>query len=321
MGIYLFIYNISQQLLLALLWPMIMGVVLQTPKYRGRTLARLGLGLAAKMAKLPAGKRRFWIHALSVGEVSSVVALVQAMRNSYPACQIIFSTTTRSGAALARQRLGQQVDCFIHFPFDHFLVVRYFLRLVDPELFVLVETDFWPNFLASIARQQTKVLLVNGRISATTFRWYRYLPAFFGKLFACFDLLSMQTRGDARRLVALGIAESKVTVLGNLKIDAAMPGQPAQGLLTRGQLNLPEGKRILVAGSTHAGEEEILLGVYQQLRQQFNDIFLVLALRNGSRSPAVAQLVMAKGLRAVWRSSRLALGRDDDLLLVDALGE
>lgn len=321
MAVYLFIYNIVQQLLLLVAWPFIALVVLLTPKYRGRTLARLGLGLAAKVATMPVGPQRFWLHALSVGEVSSVVSLAQALRKSYPTSQIIFSTTTRSGADHARQCLASEVDCFIHFPFDHLLVVRYFLGQIRPDLFIQVETDFWPNFLHCLAAEPTKVLLVNGRISATTFGRYGYLPGFFRHLFNCFDLLSLQTKGDMARMIALGIPAAKVAALGNLKIDAALPQGKDKTYKTRRQLSLPAQRRLLVAGSTHAREEELVLACYQQLRQQFADIFLVLALRDVARGREVIQLATDAGLAADCRSAQSVDHDNGDVLVVDTLGE
>ncbi len=283
-------------------------------------MVRLGLGLAAQVSTLPPTKPRLWVHALSVGEVASVVSLVRGLRKEYPHSQIIFSTATRSGGEHARQRLSDVVDLFIPFPLDHWLVVRHFLRVVRADLFVQVETDFWPNFLAAISAQPTVTLLVNGRISASSFRSYHRFSSFFRYLFNGFDLLSMQTTVDARRMVDLGLAQDKVVALGNLKIDAALPDDHAPQAVDRLALGLPEGKRILVAGSTHAGEEEMVMQCFKQLQYLHADLFLVLALRNVERAEQVMRLLECAGSDACRRSQG-AGNPDYSVLVVDTLGE
>ncbi|MEN8139816.1 MAG: 3-deoxy-D-manno-octulosonic acid transferase [Thermodesulfobacteriota bacterium] len=308
------------------LWPLALVLVLVTPKYRGRIKGRLGFGLGKELRKIgpPTTGQRFWVHALSVGEVASVVALVRGLRKSYPEAQIIMSTTTRSGAEHARQRLGAQVDLFVAFPLDHILVVRHFLTMIRPDLYVQVETDFWPNFLALTAARKVPALLVNGRVSATTFDLYQRFAGFFRFLFGNFRLLAMQTKGDAARLVDLGLPAEGVVVFGNLKIDALMPEMAAEKGAGRGALGLPDNKRILVAGSTHRGEEEELIACYQQLRTAYDDIFLVLALRNVERGAEVAALARTRGLNPSRRSHQEQAGDQKgraDLLIVDTMGE
>lgn len=315
------IYNALQHFGIVLLGVPLVLFVAVTPRYRGRILSRLGRGLKEQVGSLAVGKKRIWVHALSVGEVSSVVSLVRGLRKNYPDAQIFLSTSTRSGARYRSEVLDDVVDLFLDFPFDHFLVVRHFVKILQPDLFIQVETDFWPNFLATLKQAGTPAILVNGRISVSSFARYQRFSFFFAPLFDCFQVLSMQTAADVDKMVLLGIAPAKVCGLGNLKIDAALPSYKAQRRQGKGPLVLPAGKTIIVVGSTHAGEEEILSPCFVQLRQEFPELFFIIAPRNIERGPEVASLYRELGFSVVCRSDKGASWNDKDLLIVDTMGE
>ncbi len=315
------IYNALQHLGIVVLGLPLAFFVAATPRYRGRILARLGRGLAGQVSSLPVGGRRIWVHALSVGEVSSVVSLVRGLRKSYPDAQIFLSTSTRSGAQYRSEVLADVVDLFLDFPLDHFWVVRHFVKRVQPDLFVQVETDFWPNLLATLKQAGTPAILVNGRISEASFGRYQRFAFFFAPLFDSFQVLSMQTAADVEKMVALGIAPAKVCGLGNLKIDAALPSYTSPRSKDKAPLVLPTGKTIIVAGSTHPGEEAILSACFVKLRQEFPGLFLVIAPRNIDRGPEIAALYRGLGFSVVCRSDRGAAWDDKDLLIVDTMGE
>ncbi len=315
-----FIYNVLQHVALVVLGLPLALFVAVTPRYRGRIMDRLGRGLKEQVSQLPAGKKRIWIHALSVGEVSSVVSLVRGLRNTYPEAQIFLSTSTRSGARYRSEVLADEVDLFLDFPFDHFWVVHHFLATLKPNLFIQVETDFWPNLLASLKRTNTPAILVNGRISAESFVRYQKFSFFFAPLFDSFQVLSMQTAADVKKMVDLGIAADKVCGLGNLKIDAAMPGYKKKQQ-SKKPMNLPVGKTILVVGSTHPGEEKILSACFAKLRQEFLQLFFVIAPRNIERAPEIASLFQSLEFRVLCRSEKQSSWADKDLLIVDTMGE
>ncbi len=315
------IYNALQHLGIVVLAVPIALFVAATPRYRGRVLARLGRGLKGKVSSLAVGKRRIWVHALSVGEVSSVVSLVRGLRKNYPDVQIFLSTSTRSGAQYRSEVLADVVDLFLDFPFDHFVVVRHFVKILQPDLFVQVETDFWPNFLATLKKQETPAILVNGRISALSFRRYQRFAFFFAPLFDSFQVLSMQTTADVEKMVALGIAPGKVCGLGNLKIDAALPSYKSQCRPGKDPLALPPGKLVIVVGSTHPGEEKMLSPCFVRLRHDFPELFLVMAPRNIERGAEVATLYEGLGFSVVRRSEKGATWHDKDLLILDSMGE
>lgn len=289
-------------------------LLLVKPKYRGRAAARLGFGLT----KITGGRPRIWLHALSVGEVSSARSLVRALRTAYPEGTIILSTATRAGDEFARRQLAPAVDLFVAFPLDLPGVGSRFLRCLDPDLFLLVETDFWPNFLAALRHRGIPALLVNGRISRRSFTRYARLRWFFRPLFASFAGLSMQTAADAEQMAALGVAAEKVRPLGNLKYDAALP-LPAKGAPARSDYGLPAGGPLWVAGSTHPGEEEIVLQVHQRLLDIFPNLHLILAPRQIERGREIAGLAARCGLTARSRSSGTA--GSEQVLVLDTIGE
>lgn len=315
----LFVYNILQLTALLLLGPLIVVLVLAKEKYRFRIPGRLGRGLGALMARLPAGRPRIWIHALSVGEVSSARTLVAAIRREMPEAVVIFSAATSAGEKMAAKILAPDVDLFIPFPLDILWVTNHFVKTVRPDLFVLVETDFWPNFLASLSRRKVPALLVNGRISRKSYTKYRAFQPFFRPVFNSFAALAVQRREDVEMLERLGAAGEKLVCLGNLKYDAVPTGNDPGSGPARADIGIPDDKTVLVAGSTHPGEEEILLDIHAALIGDHPDLFLVIAPRNIERCGEIGRLITGKKLRFCLRSERIAA--EGSILLLDTMGE
>lgn len=311
------VYNLIQLLGLVLLWPLLLLLVVCKAKYRLRIPARLGCGLSKLAKKIPAGRPRIWIHALSVGEVSSAVTLVHAIREHFPHAVLLFSASTASGEKFASSK-GLPVDLFIPFPLDVYPVVRRFVKTLRPDLFILVETDFWPNFLHQLAAENISALLVNGRISQESYRKYSFFQAFFLPMFHSFSFLAMQRQEDVEKMVSLGVAAERVKNLGNLKFDAMLPKTGAR-LVGRQELGIAAARPLLIAGSTHDGEEEMLCRVYQKLAGQFPSLLLILAPRNIERAAAVVKLVRHMGLAASTRSA--GSRADDQVMVLDTMGE
>lgn len=315
-----FFYNLLLTVSVIVFAPIIFVKVILTPKYRSRVPKRLGFGLAELRLPPPSpGKKRIWIHALSVGEVSSSQALVKGIRNEHPEAVIFFSAATRAGERYARKILGEAVDFFVPFPLDLWWSVKRIVRAVQPDVFVLVETDFWPNLLAIMAKAGVKLLLVNGRISASSFANYRRFRFFFLPLFRAFHHLAMQTERDLARLQSIGVARQRLSVLGNLKYDAVLP-KGNVSCPQRSSFGLPGNNGLLwVAGSTHQGEEEVIFAVYARLRQRFPDLCLVVAPRNIERGIAVQKLAEKMGFSVRCRSVH---GNEaGPVLVLDTLGE
>ncbi|MBA3003647.1 MAG: 3-deoxy-D-manno-octulosonic acid transferase [Desulfurivibrio sp.] len=312
-----FFYNLFMTVGVIVFAPLLFVKVILTPKYRSRIGKRLGFALGEKPGG--SGFPRIWVHALSVGEVASARNLVQELRCSYPQGVIIFSASTRAGETFARSTLGEHVDCFVPFPFDLLWSVKRLLSWVNPDLFILVETDFWPNFLRELKQRSIPSLLVNGRVSEssmsryTTFRWL------FAPLFNSFQALAMQTEQDGVCMRQLGVDPERLVVLGNLKYDAALPGGIVKPGLDRKGLHIPVQALVWVAGSTHRGEEEILFNVFQKLVRTYADLFLILAPRDVARGAELAAMADQRGLLAFRRSSSET--GTGSVLILDTLGE
>ena len=190
---------------------------LLTGKYRRNLGPRLGLGLSARVKKI--NRRVIWVHALSVGEVLSAVSLVYSLRKQYPEYELFFTTTSETGQQVARQRLASLNCRFYYLPLDLWWVVRRAVKNIGASLFVLVETDLWPNLFWSLAREGTPIVLANGKVSDRSFPRYRLGRRFVSELFNHIDALCMQSEEDGRRMRILGVEDSKVKVTGNMKFD------------------------------------------------------------------------------------------------------
>jgi len=314
-----FFYNLFLTVGVIVFAPLLFVKVILTPKYRSRSAKRLGFALGKSPGGSVSGRPRIWVHALSVGEVASARNLVQELRRSYPQGVIIFSSATRTGESFARAILGEHVDCFVPFPFDLLWSVKRLVSWVRPDLFILVETDFWPNFLRELNRRDIPCLLVNGRVSESSLVRYRRFRWIFKPLFNSIQTLAMQTEQDAISMRQLGIDPARLVVLGNLKYDAALSGSGAKAGLDRAVLQIPEQALVWVAGSTHRGEEEIIFAAFQKLAQSFANLFLVVAPRNVERGAELAAMAARRGLLAVRRS--LGGAGETSLLILDTLGE
>ncbi|MEA2084004.1 MAG: 3-deoxy-D-manno-octulosonic acid transferase [Thermodesulfobacteriota bacterium] len=326
----LLIYNILQISALILLGPFLVVGILLIPKYRGRILKRLGIGSDLFPDTGSTHRPRIWIHALSVGEVTSARPLVRDMRKAFPHAMILFSASTRSGGETAVRILDDYVDRFFPFPLDFFPSVRRFVKRINPDLFILVETDFWPNFLFELKMKGIPGLLVNGRISKKSFDKYNGKKWFFSPMFNSFSFLCMQTESDAQKMVGLGVDVEKVRTFGNLKYDSVEPGAEERNgkscsknaVRADGPANLgiPASRTFWVAGSTHAGEEEILFNVFKRVRQEFPALFLVVAPRNVDRGDEILRIADKTGLAGCLRSKG-SVAAYADFLILDTLGE
>ena len=244
-----------------------------------------------------------WLHAVSVGEANICTRLVAALRKELPSMKMVVSTTTSTGMAELRRRLPAEVEK-IYYPVDSAGCVRRALRAIHPRAVVLVEAEVWPNFLWHLADLHIPVFLVNARLSERSFRGYHRLRGVFRPLFAGFAAAGCQDPADAARLAMLGCRPDRIHVTGNLKFDAAAVADAAsldvKDLLIRAGAapNAP----VLVAGSTHAGEEVILAEMTRRLRTESPDLFLVLVPRHVERMREVVQELNRCGIRFVCRT-------------------
>lgn len=310
------IYNILQILFLALFAVPLIFFCIVIPKYRKKTLNQLGLSATFPSPK--STKKRIWVHALSVGEVTTALPLLAGIRNEFPNIEICFSATTTTGIHTAKSILNEYVDYYIPSPLDLYPVVHYFHKKIQPDLYIHIETDFWPNHLYVLQQRSTPSILANGRISVKSFNSYKRFKFFFRPLFSSFNTLSMQTESDRKKMLCLGICEQKVKTLGNLKFDLLNPNDqhPTSG---PSPINFPEGVSIIVAGSTHEGEERILITALHTIKKQFDTIQLVIAPRDIGRGTAIEKLAIAEGFSVARRSKQC--NNSEDIFIIDTLGE
>ena len=267
-----------------------------------------------------------WMHAVSVGEVNVCTQLIRALEPRLPNLKIVVSTTTSTGMGELRSKLPSHIEK-IYYPIDRRRFVNRALAAIHPDAVVLVEAEIWPNFLWRAGDLKIPTILVNARLSARSYRGYRTFNFLFRPLFASFAGIGAQNEADAVRLRELGCRSEALRVIGSLKFDAAQLDErrllDVPALLR--QLGIAPDARILVAGSTHAGEEALLAEQFLRLRRQFPDLLLVLVPRHFERGRAVGRELEARGVKFVYRSeltaaSRFAAG-DIECLLVNTTGE
>src|SRR5665213_1154284 len=208
------------------------------------------------------GEESIWIHAVSVGEALTARALAAELKARYPRLRLFLSTTTMAGQQVARRSL-QHVDAVFYFPFDWTFIVRRTLNLVKPRLFIMMETEIWPNLLHECRTRGIKTVMINGRISSRSYPRYRLIRPFFRRVLADVDRFCMQSEESARRLIELGADASRVSVTGSLKFDSLegpapiAHGKPRERVLRF--FRLSPHRTVLVAGSTMRGEEAAVL--------------------------------------------------------------
>jgi 3-deoxy-D-manno-octulosonic-acid transferase len=315
-------YNILQLLLLPVFSPFLTLFVLCSPKYRNRMPARLGIGLDRKLSRdeprrdMTAGKT-IWLHALSVGEVTSAVPLLTALRKTYPESRLIVSVTTGTGKKLADTLLTSIADHVIDAPLDLLPVVIHFVKCIKPDLFILVETDFWPNTLLLQRKKNIPTILVNGRVSQKSMASYRRLRFFFDPMFQSFSFLCMQTQHDRDNMAGIGLPPEKLCILGNLKFDT----EAGKAHTTRNAAAtlLPKDRILFICGSTHPGEEQMLFDCYSRIRKTHPELFLIIAPRDINRSIEINSLAEQYHLSATLRSDNVP--SPADILILDTIGE
>jgi 3-deoxy-D-manno-octulosonic-acid transferase len=309
--------------------------VLSSPYYfwrmrrRGNWLPGFGQRFGkydASLKQALTNRHVIWLHAVSVGEVNLCTQLIRALEPRVPNLKIVVSTTTTTGMAELRRRLPTHVSK-IYYPIDRRKFVSRALALINPKAIVLVEAEIWPNFLWRAKRLDIPVFLANARLSDRSYPRYKRFGFLFRPLFASLAGVGCQNEADAERLRAVGCRPEVVHVVGNLKFDAAkLDEQRALDVpaMLR-QLGVPDDAPILVAGSTHDGEEIILAGIAKRLRAKFPKLFLVLVPRHFERCRELGQKLAARDVKFFWRSeySKKTEVSDGELecLLVNTTGE
>jgi len=293
--------------------------------WRGGFLQRFGK-YSAKVKQSITNSHVLWLHAVSVGEVNICTQLIRALEPRAPNLKIVVSTTTTTGMGELKRKLPSHITK-IYYPIDFRKSVHRAFSTLHPEMVVMVEAEIWPNFLWQARRRHVPVFLVNARLSNRSYRGYRFFSFLFRPLFASFAGVGVASEADGARLIKLGCRPEAIQVVGNLKFDAAKLDErrllDVPALLR--QLGVPPGARLLVGGSTHAGEEALLAEQFLRLRRKFPDLFLVLVPRHFERGKAVGKELAARGVKFIYRSEVLARTQRTpgslQCLLVNTTGE
>jgi 3-deoxy-D-manno-octulosonic-acid transferase len=307
------IYILGSYVAFALLFPFLA----LHPKTRAGLRQRLGFYGDVPVA--PSGNPRIWLHGASAGDLLSLLPIIEGIRARLPGATLIVSTITNSGYAMAQNRLAKHVNAVVYAPYDLWGATRRTVRALRPDLLVLEYAELWPNLMTAVRRSGGRLALTNGRFSAKRLSGYRMLFALAGNLLQQFDLLLMRAPEEGERALALGAHPERVRVTGNTKFDALtqVPSSFAVEDLREG-LGLLEGQSVWMAGSTHEGEEGLLLDVYRRLLAHHPTLKLVLAPRYPDRSARVEGLAVAAGLSARRRSAPYSMTQ---VVVMDTVGE
>jgi len=316
-------YSLATVLVFVLAMPYFVYQAIRYRKYVGSLSERLGfLPLSLNLDRDPS----IWIHAVSVGEALTARAIAGELKERYPGLRLFVSTTTMTGQEVAR-RSFQMADGIFYFPFDLPFIVNRVLTVLRPRLFVMMETEIWPNLLRVCRERGVRTIIVNGRISTRSFPRYRIARPMFRRVLALVDRFCVQGEETAARLVALGAPADRITITGSLKFDslhtaggAAASGRGAERVLRF--FRVPAGRPVIVAGSTMPGESEIVLGCFERIRTLAHHPLLVVAPRRPEHFDAVERAARQAGFRTMRRSA-LTIDEEPkaDVVILDTIGE
>ena len=300
-----------------------LGLIVLIPHFLFQALAhgKYIAGLRQRLGSVPRvnGKPVIWLHCVSVGETQAARPLAQRVKQEFPHHALVVSTITLTGQKLAQDVFRSQAESVFYFPFDWRWSVRRALKMINPAAVLIMETELWPNFLRECKAQKIPVALVNGRISRQSFRRYKVIKFFLRRVLSCLSLAVMQSETDAGRMHALGMSDEKLYTAGNLKFDAGVAGELASKTAEiRDRFGLRSEVPLVLAASTHAPEEEVVLDSIKQLQPAR----LMLAPRRPERFNEVASLIEKSGLS--WTRRTDVAAADDakaTVILLDTIGE
>lgn len=309
-----FVYNLALYFLAIIFSPVIFLAFIIKPKLRAGFFQKIG-----KYPKIEKKNKTIWVHAVSVGEVNAVLDFLKALRNKHPDYTIVLSTVTKTGFEMANSKLSQIVNNIIFFPYDFGFSVKSAIKNIDPNVVIIAETEIWPNFTNILSKRNIPIMLINGRISPNSYKGYKKISFFIGKILAKYTQILMQTDGDRERIINIGAPQNKTFTMGNLKLDISKPAEDKEIENIKKELKT-ENSIIITAGSTHKGEDEIILRIFEKLKSEHSNLKLLLAPRHPERNKSVESLIKESSFSYGKRSS----GDDfaaTDIILLDTIGE
>lgn len=285
-------------------------------------------GLFSRLGLLPKNlelDKPIWVHAVSVGEVMAVRGLIEGLRRLYPSKKFVISTVTPTGNKIAKG-IAKEGDFTTYLPLDFSFIVGSVTNRINPSIFVIAETEIWPNLLSCLHKKNIPVIIVNGRISDNSFRGYLIIKLLIKSIMNKVSMFCVQTVTDAERLKALGVREGKIKVTGNMKFDINDYTDFKKDYTDfRKRLGLGYDNKLLVAGSTHSGEEEIILGVYKKLLNDLPYLRLLLAPRHPQRAKDVIKLTGEYGFNCFAISQLNSKAQESNIpktvFILDSIGQ
>lgn len=314
MFIFCIAYNLFLVFSAIVLLPVIIIAMIVVPKFRAGFWEKLGFYNISLE-----NRDTIHFHAVSVGEVNAIEVLVKRTRETFPDSNIVLTTTTKTGQEIANKKLGNVVDVITYFPFDFFFSVNSFLNAVKPNKIVIAETEIWPDFVYLAKRRNIPVYIANGRLSPHSYKGYKKFAFFFKPVLAQYAGIYMQTQGDVQRILDVGANPEITQFMGNLKFDIkpTMNAEQIKDLANSLELN---NCRLIVAASTHKGEDEVVLDAYSSVKKDFPEVKLLLAPRHPERYDQVTELLSHTGFAFGKRSNNDTF-KSNDIIMLDTMGE
>lgn len=304
----MFIYGILSTIVFLIAMPFILAI----RKFLGKPNAGLKEKFGNITPPFEKGEDIIMLHGVSVGEVIALENLAKKIKQVFPNKKLVVTTGTKTGQEIAHKKYEGVADYITYFPFDIPICVNKFLDKLSPARVLIAETEIWPYFAYACKKRNIPISIINGRISDSTFNSYLKVKFFFKRVFNNFSAIYTQSEEDKNKYLAIGADTDKVSVMGNLKFDVKKQNADIQ----IGQ----ENSRILIAGSTHAGEDEIVLRTFSKLKEKHPDIKLLLAPRHPKRVPDIQTLFKDFNLNYGLRSKEATFA-NNDIIILDTLGE
>jgi len=313
------LYNLTISVLFLLAFPYFLFRAILKPCYRSGLKQKLGFISKAKREVLRS-QNNIWLHAVSVGEILASLPLIELIKKNFPDYQLVISTTTETGQEIAKKEIFQAR--FVYFPLDIFFLAARFLHIIKPAVFIVAESEFWPNFLRKAYSLRVPIIVFNGRISASSYRRYKKAGRFFRKVLSYVSFFGMQTERDAQRIISLGADSRRVEITGNTKFDSLKKTESKSIERLIEELKLSSQDLIFLAGSTHPGEEKIVLNCFLKLRKEFSNLRLILCPRHLERLAEVEKMINQSGVPFARRTHLKGEGQKAvSVFVLDTLGE
>lgn len=307
-----YLYTLLFYLMLPFIFLRLIWRSRKAPAYRQRLWERLGFGSVRS-------NHSIWIHCVSLGETIAATPLIKALKSLYPQHDIIITNMTPTGSARVKSTFGDSVlNCYI--PYDVPDAIQRFIKRINPQILVVMETELWPNLFAACKQHHIPVFVMNARLSEKSARGYRKIKSITTEIFSAVSGLAVQAHADAERFVEIGMPRERMKITGNMKFDLELPGDlPAKSIALREQLGA--NRLVWIAASTHPGEDEMMLTAHKIISQQFPNALLILVPRHPERFDAVAEQITQHHFNLQRRSANAACDAATHVFLGDSMGE